>query len=91
MTVPKGADLLKGRQTYLTVPKDEDLFRKTEASPGQFISTVFPRYKKSGKVRIILNPSDLNTFLRYEKFKIDSIYHFSDDNTRLLYGFNRSE
>ena len=58
------------------------VIRKTGASPGQFISTAFQRYKKSGKVRIILNLSDLNTFLRYQKFKMGSIYTVTQIVTR---------
>ena len=54
--------------------EENRLIGLTVAWPGQFISTVFLRYQTVGKVRMILNLSDLNTFLRYEKFKMDSIY-----------------
>ena len=62
--------------------EENRLIGKTVASPGQFISTVFLRYQTVGKVRIILNLSDLNTFLRYEQFKMDSIYTITQMITR---------
>ena len=65
--------------------EENRLIGKTVASPGQFISTVFLRYQTSGKVRTILNLFDLNNFLRYEKFNMDSIYTITQMITQDCY------
>lgn len=39
---------------------------------GEIISNIFCRPKKSGKVRVILNLSDLNKDIAYQKFKMDT-------------------
>ena len=65
--------------------EENRLIGKTVASPGQFISTVFPRYQTLGKVCITLNLSDLNIFLRYEQFKMDSIYTITQMITQDCY------
>lgn len=49
------------------------ILEKTVHETGEFISHIFPRTKKSGKTRIILNLSKLNCTIKYEKFKLDSI------------------
>jgi hypothetical protein len=49
------------------------IIQEAEHELGEFISQIFPRTKKSGKTRIILNLSKLNSVIRYEKFKLDSI------------------
>ena len=41
--------------------------------PHEFISNIFSRRKKDGSFRVILNLSDLNEFVKYEKFKMDSL------------------
>ena len=45
-----------------------------DRSPGDFISQIFARPKKhSKKLRVILNLRQLNTFITYEHFKMESI------------------
>lgn len=45
-----------------------------EVSPvkGQFISSIFVRPKKSGEYRVILNLKNLNEFVEYHHFKMDT-------------------
>jgi hypothetical protein len=38
-----------------------------------FYSTVFPKDKRDGSVRVILNLSELNEFLEYHHFKMDTV------------------
>ena len=42
-------------------------------SDGEFISQIFPRDKKSGDVRIVLNLSRLNEVVKYEHFKMEGL------------------
>ena len=42
---------------------------------GEFVSTVFLREKKNNTFRMILNLKELNQFIPYHHFKMDSIYH----------------
>lgn len=42
---------------------------------GQFISSVFPRDKKNGNKRMILNLKKFNKFVDYKHFKMESITH----------------
>ena len=41
---------------------------------GEFISNVFPRPKKNGGIRLILDLSELNKYLVYRHFKMDNIH-----------------
>ncbi|KAK3881370.1 hypothetical protein Pcinc_014187 [Petrolisthes cinctipes] len=41
-------------------------------SPG-FFSNVFPTFKKDGSARVILNLKELNNYVKYSHFKMDSI------------------
>ena len=43
-----------------------------EHEKGEFISHIFPRIKKDGSVRIILNLKNLNETVTYEHFKMDT-------------------
>jgi hypothetical protein len=45
----------------------------TSHSPGEFISTVFLRPKKTRGHRMILNLSDLNLTVEYNHFKIERL------------------
>ena len=40
---------------------------------GEFVSQIFPRIKKSGGVRIILNLNKLNELIQYEHFKMETL------------------
>jgi len=40
---------------------------------GEFVSQIFPRSKKNGGVRIILNLKHLNQFVEYEHFKMENL------------------
>lgn len=46
---------------------------ESPAESGQFISTIFTRPKKNGKVRVILNLKSLNEFVAYHHFKMDTL------------------
>ena len=45
------------------------VIEETVHEPGEIISNIFPRRKKSGKIRIIGNFKDLNQDIVYKKFK----------------------
>ena len=44
-----------------------------EPTEGQFISNIFPRVKKNGTIRIILDLSELTPHIQYYHFKMDTI------------------
>ena len=46
---------------------------KTTRSPNDFISNCFTREKKDGSARMILNLKKLNTYIKYQHFKMESI------------------
>ena len=50
-----------------------ELVEKTEHSPEEFISNIFIRDKKDGSHRLILNLVELNPFIAYHHFKMDTI------------------
>ena len=50
-----------------------NIIQQTVHSSGEYISQIFPRMKKSGGVRIILNLKPLNKFIRYEYFKMENM------------------
>ena len=54
--------------------KKKIIFSATH-SEGEFISQIFPRDKKSGDVRIVLNLSKLNEDVKYEHFKMEGLGH----------------
>ena len=43
-------------------------------SPGEYISTIFVRKKKSGKYRMILNLKGLNKRIEKRHFKMDTLW-----------------
>lgn len=49
------------------------IVQKVFPCQGQFISQIFPRPKKSGGVRIILNLCKLNHYVEYEHFKMETL------------------
>jgi hypothetical protein len=52
---------------------EKEVITKVTHTPGEFISNVFLREKKDpGKYRMILNLTDLNEFVTYRKFKMDT-------------------
>ena len=52
---------------------------------GEFVSTVFLREKKNNTFRMILNLKELNQFIPYHHFKMDSIHHCIRLMTPLCY------
>ena len=50
------------------------VIEKTGEDPQQFVSNIFPRPKKDGGCRIILDLTLLNTFVQYKHFKMDTFY-----------------
>ena len=51
---------------------EKSIIELVEHSPGEFISQIFRRPKRSGGLRIILNLSKLNEFIPYEHFKMET-------------------
>ena len=54
---------------------------------GEFVSNIFARDKKDGSLRVILNLIDLNQFITYHHFKMDTIDTVINLENQLLYGF----
>ena len=54
---------------------EKGIISKTNHCTGEYISQIFPRDKKSGGIRIILNLSKLNENVKYEHFKMESLGH----------------
>ena len=53
---------------------DKDVLnKKTHCNHGEFISSVFTRPKKDGSHRLILNLKNLNEFVTYQHFKMESL------------------
>ena len=48
------------------------IIERATTVPDQIVSNIFSRKKKSGKVRIILNLSELNKDIEYHKFKMET-------------------
>ena len=46
------------------------IISKAEHSEGEFVSKIFSRPKKNGEIRIILDLSVLNEYIKYEHFKM---------------------
>ena len=55
--------------TYLT----KGIIQTASHSYGEFVSQIFPRRKKSGGTRIIINLKDLNLKIKYEHFKMETL------------------
>ena len=51
----------------------EGIIEEVAYQHDQYISQIFPRMKKSGKTRIILNLSKLNLDVKYQHFKMESL------------------
>ena len=51
-----------------------DLTEPAVHSPGEYISTIFVRKKKSGKYRMILNLKGLNKHIEKHHFKMDTLW-----------------
>ncbi len=49
------------------------IIRKTYHEEGEFLSSIFPEPKPDGRIRIILNLKELNGYIQYLHFKMDSI------------------
>ena len=52
---------------------DKGVLSKTTHCNGEFISSVFTRPKKDGSFRLILNLKNLNEFVTYQHFKMESL------------------
>ena len=48
------------------------IIQKVSPCPGQFVSKIFYRQKPNGSIRLILDLSQLNEFIEYEHFKMES-------------------
>ena len=45
----------------------------SESEPGEFLSTIFLTPKKDGSFRLILNLKELNEYVQYHHFKMDTV------------------
>ena len=52
----------------------KEVVKLTSHEPGQFISTIFLRPKPDGTHRMILNLKKLNESVKYEHFKMDTLW-----------------
>ena len=52
----------------------KEVIKPARNEPGQFISTIFLRPKPDGTHRIILNLKQLNRSVKYEHFKMDTLW-----------------
>ena len=57
---------------------NRSIIERAISDPDQIVSTIFSRKKKSGKVRIILNLSELNKDIEYHKFKMETVQSVLD-------------
>ena len=53
--------------------ESKNVIERCEHTKGEFISNIFTRPKKNGKLRLILDLSDLNESVAYQHFKMDNI------------------
>ena len=53
---------------------NKDVICKSARCTGDFLSSIFTRPKKDGTRRMILNLSELNEFVVYQHFKMESLY-----------------
>ena len=81
---PPSSNVVRFRQNY---SKEETLVISSEVdnllkkgvivpcgrSQGDFVSSVFTRPKRDGRHRMILNLKKLNGFVKYKKFKMESL------------------
>ena len=74
---PNNYNFTKEEKGYIDKEIEKFLSQKIivpcEHESGEFISNIFTRPKKDGSLRIILNLKPLNEFIRYEKFKMQTI------------------
>ena len=54
---------------------ESGVIEKAVHSAGEFVSHIFTRPKPDGGIRIILNLSDLNEFVEYQHFKMETFQH----------------
>ena len=50
------------------------IIRECEHEAGEFVSNIFIRPKKNGKIRVVLNLKSLNRMVVYQKFKMDTVH-----------------
>jgi len=67
----------KTLQTVLEDLLERQVIKRSTHETGEFISPVFLRPKKNGKLRLILNLKKLNENMRPIHFKMDTIRSFS--------------
>ena len=53
---------------------DKKVIVPCDHEPGEFISPIFSVPKKDNKIRLILNLKNLNQYVQYHHFKMDSIH-----------------
>ena len=59
--------------SQITIFLEKGITIESSHEPDQFVSTVFLREKKDGTFRMILNLKELNRWVTYDHFKMDSI------------------
>ena len=68
---------------------DKGIITESSHDQEQFLSTLFLREKRNGSFRMILNCKELNTWIHYHHFKMDSIHTFIPYEATLLHGIYR--
>lgn len=53
---------------------DKHVIVPCDHEPGEFISPIFSVPKKDNRIRLILNLKNLNQYVQYHHFKMDSIH-----------------
>ena len=61
-------------QTEVTKLLDKGVLVGSSHEPDEFISNIFLRKKRDGTYRMILNLKELNKFIVYQHFKMDSLH-----------------
>ena len=51
---------------------DKEVIVRCDHIPGQFISNIFTREKEDGRLRVMLNLSELKNHLSFHYFKMDT-------------------
>ena len=68
---------------------DKGVIEQIDRVRRDFISTIFVRPKKDGTFRMILNLKQLNEFVSYYHFKMDTTDSPQTHASRVLYGIGR--
>ena len=62
-----------GMDNEIAIYLEKGIIQRANTCEGQYVSQIFPRQKKSGGLRIILNLSKLNLQVEYDHFKMETL------------------